>query len=195
MTRSLVIALALAGACCTAGGSSAQQADRIYGLQLPPRLGLFERKGEIHSYEAEAPGFGYSVAYRKRHWTMTVYVYDRGLRSIGNGAADTVVVQEFEASKHEIIRTGERGTYRSLKWIRDFYAPIDGGDPRFICSQFELTFPKADHLSDSFLCLTGWKDKFVKFRLSGSHNATSAMEANVTAGRWMQILMGVAPSP
>jgi hypothetical protein len=195
MKLTLVIALALFGACCTAGDSSAQQVERIYELQLPANLGAFSRGGVIRNYEERSPGLGYSAAYHKPCWTMTVYFYDKGMRTIGNGATDASVLQEYEEAKQNIVDAGKNGAYSAVEWKREFYAPDSGAGSRFICSHFELKFSQDRSLSDSFVCITGWKNKFVKLRISGSHDANSVTEANMAAEGWMRILMGEAPAP
>jgi hypothetical protein len=190
MKRIVVIAVVLVAACCSDGHSYAQQVERIYDLQLPPHLGAFKRGGDIRNYEASSPGLGYSAAYHKPGWTMTVYFYDKGLKAIGNGITDASVTNEQASSKQDIVDAGKKGSYHDVEWIRDFHAPDAGEDSQFICSHFELKFEQGAPLQDSFACLTGWKNRFVKLRLSGLHDAKSITEARMAAEGWMQILTG-----
>ena len=61
------------------------------------------------------------------------------------------------------------------------------GRARFLCSDFAYVHEKVGNV-DSFLCLTGWHDRFVKFRLTGRRHTGSDRDAARFVETWFPIL-------
>jgi hypothetical protein len=63
------------------------------------------------------------------------------------------------------------------------------GKPRFICLSF--SYQRGDRVDvavDSFLCLTSWRDKFVKLRMTGSKGTIARSDVTAFATAWIELL-------
>jgi hypothetical protein len=136
----------------------------MLGVGFPDQVGDFTR-GAGRDYEKTHPGFGYSFAYRREPWTATVYVYDHRLPSIPDDLNSEVIRREFAMATREILEGARHGVWRKAELVRNFTLP-EGGAPRFTCANFTI-LTLAGLETDSTLCITSAKGKFVKFRVTG----------------------------
>jgi hypothetical protein len=179
--------LALVGALTALGAISASQAAATFlGLTFPDRV-AGAQIGPTTNFEEKAPGWGYGVRYRQEGWTIDVYIYDHALSAVSDDLQSDVLKSEVKEAQSEIMELQRRGSYAKVELLRDYVMRDPRGRPRFLCSDFVYTHEKLGNV-DSYLCLTGWHDKFVKFRLTGRHHAGSDRDAKGFVEAWFPIL-------
>jgi hypothetical protein len=181
--RAACIGLFSAGLIAAPGAAPAPKDPiTIQGLTFPDRIGGAER-GETHDFEKTNPGLGHSVQYRMPGWSITVYVYDKGRTSIPDDPQSDVIKGEFAEARREVFDVRSQ-----VEWKRDFSIQGESRKARFACGAFSFTNKASDQLS-GFLCLTGWKNKFVKFRL------TTPRGSEAEAARFVRAWTGVLWPP
>jgi hypothetical protein len=98
-----------------------------------------------------------------------------------------VVKAQLRQAQGDILELQRRGVYAKVDLTRS-YAMRDGrGRSRLRCSDFVYVHDKVGTV-DSFLCLTVWKGKFVKFRLTSARHGGSEAEAKRFLDAWFGIL-------
>jgi len=184
--RFIRIALIVAAALSPAlpGVAHADEKVVLLGLNFPPQVASAQR-GETHNFEKEYPGLGYSVEYRQPDWRIDVYIYDLQKKSIPDGIDSDPVKQELARSKDEIYGVARSGRYTRVDFKSDYTIPDARQKPRLLCSVFAFGRQDASDL-DSFLCVTGWKNRFVKFRLTTIQHAGSEPEARSFLSAWIK---------
>lgn len=130
---------------------------------FPAEIAGFAR-GPRTDYEARTPGLGYSVVYTNGRWKADVFVYDLGVAAIPDGPSSAAVGGQVEQAGREIGMMVERGGYRGSE---DRGAVRLGGSAgkALACRAFGIDHPALGQ-TESLLCVTGLRGKFVKFRLS-----------------------------
>jgi hypothetical protein len=166
--------------------TASRAAVTFFGLTFPDRV-ADAQLGSTNDFEISAPGWGYGVRYLQDDWAIDIYIYDRGRRSIPDDLASDVLKSELKDAQGEILELQRRGGYTKVELLRDYAMSDRRGRSRLLCSDFAYVHEKAGKV-DSFLCLTGWHDKFVKFRLTGARHAGSDDEAKRFLAAWMEIL-------
>ena len=79
----------------------AQEPVRIYGLTIPDRVGGLAH-GQPIDFETKSSGLGYSLRFSSRPgWTVDVYIYDFGLKSIPLDVESGIVREHLERAKGE----------------------------------------------------------------------------------------------
>ncbi|WP_036302755.1 hypothetical protein [Methylobacterium sp. 77] len=156
---------------------------RAPDFAFPENLSGFAR-GPRTDYESRAPGYGYSVVYTNGRWKADVYVYDGGVASIPEGATSPAVATQAEHAVREIGAMVERGHYRSSQ-DRGVVRLNGATGRKFACRAFAI-----DHTAlgstESLMCITGLRGKFVKFRLSSPVAAQAPQaEAEQFITRWL----------
>lgn len=162
----------------------------FFGLRFPDVIAGFPR-GRVADYETDDPGLGYGVKYSARGWAIDVYIYDAGLKGIPDSLADDTVVRHFLQVRADVFaredladtKVDEKATFRIL----------GGRKVRFTCSAYLIVGKGAS--IDSFLCLTTWNGKFVKYRLSTLHARNSVTTARRFVGGWIPVLWPVRRAP
>ena len=129
---------------------------------FPAEIAGFAR-GPRTDYEARAPGLGYSVVYTNGRWKADVFVYDLGVGAIPDGPSSPAVAGQVEQAGREIGMMVERGAYRGS----EDRGPVrlGGSGEALACRAFGIDHPALGR-TESLLCVTGLRGKFVKFRLS-----------------------------
>jgi hypothetical protein len=74
----------------------------VSGLVFPFEIGWLHFCRSENN-ELDAPGLGHSLGYKAPGIVCSLYVYDRGLPSIPDDVADTIVQEEFESAAHDIV--------------------------------------------------------------------------------------------
>jgi hypothetical protein len=135
----------------------------FHGLTFPAAIAGAERFS-VRDYEKDNPGFGHSVGYRQPGMVTTVYVYDLKKPEIPDNPAAPAIKAEFESARAEILWAQRQGVYSRVEPIDEFSIADAHGSARLVCAGVALAY--ADHPGErvSYLCLGGWKSKFVKFR-------------------------------
>lgn len=112
--RIVFVAAIVAIAC-----ASPARAESYLGLTFPEQIGG-AKLGEIHNYEKEQPGYGYSGAYDRPGWAIDVYIYDLGMSDISDDPLSEVVLRELVQAKGEILEVGRQGYYTDIKVKDEF---------------------------------------------------------------------------
>lgn len=164
--------------------SAPRDAPVLFGLRFPDSVAGFPR-GNVVDFEKDRPGLGYAVKYGANGWAIDVYIYDAGLKNIPDSPTAELVVRQFLGARSEIFKrqqvsngqVEEKGTFRIS--TRDKKV-------RFICGTYLIA--NDGRQIDSFLCLTTWRGKFVKYRLSTRHQADSTAVAKRFVAGWIELL-------
>ena len=176
---------AILGFVLAAAASVAQAAETHFGLTFPDRVGDAQR-GSTRDFETKDPGLGYGVKYDKPGWAIDTFIYDLGRGSIPSDVASDVLKAQIKQAEGDIFEQQKRGVYAKVKVTRSYVIKDAGGRSRFLCEAFSYVRENVD--VDSFLCLTGWNNKFVKFRLTTAHGSRGAAEAQRFMEAWFKVL-------
>src|SRR5262245_10231932 len=136
----------------------------LHGLTFPPAIADAQRFS-VREHEKENPGLGYSVGYRQPDAVATVYVYDLKQHDIPDDASSPAIRAQFAMASSDVFRIQQQGAYLDVKSKGEFSMADARGRTRLLCETFELR--RADGKLESYLCLGGWRNKFVKFRMTG----------------------------
>jgi hypothetical protein len=182
------LVLTTAALLTTSGVAGAQESLAIHGLKFPARIQAAER-GSTHNFEKDNPGLGHSVHYRAPDWAITVYIYDLGRDKIPDDPRSEIVKAQLDAAKREVddVRT-------AVEWRREFTIDGESRKPRFICASCAFKDEKSQPL-DSFICLTAWKNKFIKYRLTTRPRQGTEAEAIRFMRAWVRVLWPPPPRP
>jgi hypothetical protein len=182
-----VVTAALVTVTAVAYAQTAVQTDTVFGLRLPTQIGGAERAGVV-DYETARPGLGYGVRYRLSGWSTDIYFYDLKVAGIGDDPTSAVVKDAVAQAKNEVIKLGQRGDYKNVALKSDYTILDSAGHTRFVCAMFTYYHVRLKSDVDSYLCLTSWKGKFIKFRMSTSHNDASAAVSRRFIEAWDGVL-------
>jgi hypothetical protein len=158
----------------------------FFGLTFPDRVAGAEIEASTDN-EKTTPGLGYRVTYRQPDWTIDVYIYDLGRRSIPEDVRSDVLKSQLRQAHRDILEVQRSGVYSRVKLTRSHVMRDGGGRARLDCLDFIYVHETAGPV-DSFLCLAGWHNKFVKFRLTSPRHAGSETEAKRFLDAWIGIL-------
>ncbi len=133
------------------------------GLVFPDRLAGME-KWRVTDFEKEQPGLGVSIGYTGPGITLTLYVYNLGLKSIPSDPKDKILTDQFAAGVQDIYRAGEAGAYTNLTRLYEKEISLTPAEnsPKALLAEFSLL--KRAKEGRSILILMGYKDHFVKIR-------------------------------
>jgi hypothetical protein len=166
--------------------AAAWAAVTYFGLTFPDRVGG-AKIGPTVDYEKTNAGLGYSVEYLQPGWKINIYIYDMGRASIPDDLKSEVLQSQLKQAQGDILELQRRGTYAKVELLRDTVMSDRRGRARLLCSDFGYVHETMGNV-DSFLCLTGWNNKFVKFRLTRAHHDGSPGEAKQFLEAWLGIL-------
>jgi len=178
----IVLGVWLAAFAVAVGHDRAQAQATLHGLTFPQRIAGTEIAG-THSFEDKNPGLGYSVEYRLAGWKIDVYIYDLRQTSIPDDAMSDAVKGQLRQATQDIFKAGYGNVAPRLK-----YAILDDGTKvRFLCQSFGYTHKSLGKV-DSYLCVTAFNRKFVKFRMTTGVRAGSESVANRFVQAWTKVL-------
>jgi hypothetical protein len=159
----------------------------FFGLSFPEQIQGAPR-GETRDFETTKPGLGYSTVYPHDDWTANVYVYDLGRGAISESLSSPEITEQFNQATGDIVVVG---LYRDIVVGPRFIIRDRSGAHRFICGTFTFTHPEAGP-ARSALCLTSWRNKLVKIRLTASDPSDVRSLMQAFAGAWMRILWPIS---
>jgi hypothetical protein len=188
--------IALAGTLLTtallaAGGAAGQTSpdDRVslHGLSFPAEVGGAQRIS-VRDYEKTHPGLGYSVGYRLGTMVGTVYVYDLGQTAIPESPRAPMIAAQLREAVEDINEVQRRGGYTKVLPIEEFAVEDGRQRPRLVCESFVVTRADQAEDRDTFVCLGGANNKFVKFRITRPREPGSKLEARKFLNAWIALL-------
>jgi hypothetical protein len=184
--RTALIALVLAAAATTPVWGIASVT--VFGFKAPEEIGGFALNDSTN-FEKSRPGEGYGLDYSQPGWKLDVFIYDLKRSAIPEDAKSAIVRAEFERSRGDTFLAQPRGLYAQVYLRRNF--TIDDGSKRtrFQCAAFHMTRDGAKP-QDGFLCVTSWRNKFLKFRLTTLGDKDSETIARKHVAAWIPVLWG-----
>ena len=157
----------------------------FHGLTFPAAIAGAERFS-VRDYEKDNPGLGYSVGYRAPDVVSTVYIYDLKTSGIPEDPSAPSIKAQFAQAKGDMLRAVRQGTYAKID-LKDQFSIEDARKrPRLVCVAATLVPTGQPTELASYLCVGGWKDKFIKFRTTGEQLPESAFRRFVQA--WVDLL-------
>lgn len=199
MKSTWLVATSLALELMVAGAAQAQAQNRtsepqstvarqdifLLGLRFPEYV-AGRRRGRLVDYESGRAGLGYSLGYDQGEERVTVYVYDLGASIIPTELASNTVRQQFARAQADITGNVGPGKFTRVTPVGTYSIADDDGNARYLCASYEIE--QNDQKSDSYLCLTSWNDRFVKYRITRPHAAGSVNEAGRFVQQWTETL-------
>jgi len=183
-----VVAVLVPAAAAFAQENSQEKLKVVYGLSIPDRVGSLVY-GRTVDFESTSPGLGYALRFSGQPgWMVDVYLYDLGLKTIPADAESDVIRNQLARARGDVFELGKRGTYANVTDKGDFPVPATG-KPRFVCSSFSyLRGERVDVDVESYLCLSSWKNKFVKVRMTAPKGTVSRSDAAGFVQAWIELL-------
>jgi hypothetical protein len=168
--------------------SAQEKLKSVYGLSIPDRVGSLVYARTV-DFESKTPGLGYALRFGGQPgWLVDVYLYDLGLKTIPADAESEVIRSQLAQARGDVFELGKRGTYADVADKGDFTVPASG-KPRFICSSFGYRRgERVDIEVESYLCLSSWKDKFVKVRMTAPKGTLTRADAASFVQAWIELL-------
>jgi len=158
----------------------------FFGLTFPERV-ADAQIGSSRDFETENPGLGYVVKYDKPGWSIDVFVYDLRRPSIADDVGSEVIKAQVKQAEGDVFEQEKRGTYKQVKVTGSYVINDSSGRGRFLCEDFSYS-REPEGAVDSFLCITGWHNKFVKFRLTTRSSPRSSAESRRFVEAWLKNL-------
>lgn len=172
----------------TAGAATAaSEPVRFYELTFPDEV-AGARRGSTVDYEKTTRGLGYSVRYVKPGWLIDVYIYDMRMTSIPDDPGSKLITTQLAQAKADIFELERRGNYANVAVKGDYSIGDASGQVRFLCSAFNYLHKGMAATVDSYLCLTAWKNKFFKIRMTRPQHAMSGADAEQFVKGWISVL-------
>jgi len=169
------------------GAVVAQEPLKMFDLTIPYLVGGLPH-GQLRDHEKTSPGLGYSVPFQRQGWLIDVYLYDLGMSSIPDNPNSDVMKRQLEQAKDDVFEFERRGYYTNVV-VKSDYTVNDGtGRTRFVCSAFTYVHKQIGGIVDSYLCVTGWKNKFFKIRATVRQNDKSHADATQFVDAWIGLL-------
>ena len=163
-------------------GFAQQAPPALTGADMPLTLGQAKR-GEIKDFEASNPGLGQAIAYQAPGWRNTLFVYDLKRKDLPEKADAALIAPQLQQAAGDILTLKKRGDYADVHEGLAFTVPT-GANPRFHCKSYVLKsatplggVKSASSEFDSYLCVTTWRKKFVKARMTTERRASAPREA------------------
>jgi hypothetical protein len=157
---SLIIAALLLFA---SGASAAPYQHPATGLVFPDRLASMQ-KDKVTDYEKDNPGLGVGIGYNSPGITLTIYVYNYGIKSLPGSPDDPAIRQHFAQVVGDVMTMGLRGRYIDLVKSQETEVVLGSSPtgPKALSASFSYVQNNVERLSK--LYLTSYKNHFVKVR-------------------------------
>jgi len=150
--------------------------DKSIDVTFPEAIGklqLVTKKGKdspVTNYDD--PRLGHSLLYESKDQTITLYIFDAGIKNIKDGVNDDSVKLYFESAKQDINLAAQRGYYKNVasKKLAPSFSKLCPniflGSKMTYKIQLEKGF---DHV-ESYIFCRGIKGHIFKIRATGSVN-------------------------
>lgn len=155
----------------------------LSGLTFPPRIAGTQR-GLHTNFEKEKQGYGHGVAYSAPDWTINIFIYDLGEEAITRDVASAELSGQLDAAAADIEMAQARGAYRNVSALDRFEVAGLDRVPRFRCARYAMRVPDKGDV-DSYVCLTSWEGKYVKFRATTDQLGESEGVLRQYLGAWI----------
>jgi hypothetical protein len=148
----------------------AAKADASLDLKFP------DVEGYALSEKRPLPGDGYSVAYQsKERFTITVYVYNRGLKSIPDDLKSKEVGNEMTGARDAIKEAVRQGYYQEVTDGETGETTLGKDGPKVLFAK--LSIKAQGRTSHSEIYVMPFRNHFIKLRISyPAENAKTAAE-------------------
>jgi invasion protein IalB len=156
----------------------------FYGVRFPETVAGFTRAQTI-DYESNSPGLGYAVKYSSRGWSIDVIIYDFGFKDIPDLLSSDRVTGHFTKVQGDILRVWKAAGAK-VEEKQPFDITAADHTVRFICRAYVVQ--KIGQREDSYLCLTTYKGKFVKYRVTAPEWEGNAEKARHFMATWIDLL-------
>lgn len=178
--------LAIAVLLLSAIATFAQQPLTLHGLTIPDRVAGLPHEAPF-DYEKTNPGLGYSVQFIRPGWRIDVYIYDARQASIPDDPQSAMVRGQLEEARRNVLELQQRGAYSGVQ-VKNDYVVERNGTARFVCSALAYHHNRANADVDSYACVSAWKNKFIKIRMTAERDATTAAESRRFVEAWIDLL-------
>jgi hypothetical protein len=128
-------------------------------LVLPKRIGPMVFSGAPHQYAD--PALGVSYQYGSEGISLTVYVYDAGIRDLADGADTIPVCREFETAKQGVMQAYQKIELKGEQLVR-----LNPPDDLPLAREAVYEYEREQRPTISFIWITTAAKFFVKLRLS-----------------------------
>ena len=155
-------------------------------FELPDRIGPMRLEGTPHKYED--PRLGSSYQYSGGGLSLTLYVYDLGIKDIPDGGDTPIACQGFEAAKNDVQHAG----YENVRLKSQQLARMDPLAVTPLAREAVYEYTRAGQATVSYIWLTGAAKQIVKARFSMNENLRDEMPE---ARRTILDALGVAVKP
>jgi hypothetical protein len=129
-------------------------------LQLPRRIGPLVADAEPHRFEDPSLGVGYQ--YRAAGLMLSLYVYDLGVRDIGDGPETAEACLQFEQAKGDVMQAG----YADARIVAERLVKLLPGEDSPQVREAIFEFAVHGRSTSSYLWVTGVAGRFLKLRFS-----------------------------
>jgi hypothetical protein len=174
------MALAPSHAAAQRAAPSAQPAAGAFNF--PPEFAK-ATIADVKDFEPANPGLGQAANYTLANWRITLYAYNLKRTDLAETANPVQIKPQLEQASGDIFAAQKQGTYQKVVQGQPFTVPAGQG-ARFHCNAFTLTSSggvgpvrSASSEFDSYVCVTTWKKRFIKARLTAPRGATAAGDA------------------
>ncbi len=181
-----VVAVGLFLAAVHVGEIAAKEPPTLMGLTFPAQV-ADAKIGGTHNFEKKKPGLGHGVEYLRPGWKINVYIYDLRKPSIPDDPESGVVKTQLKQAMNDIFEAGRRGTYDNVELKREYAIADSERRTKLLCSAFLYVHKTAGDV-DSFLCVTSWQGKFIKFRMTTRRSDAAQDAAKKFLDAWIGIL-------
>jgi hypothetical protein len=129
-------------------------------LRLPQAIGPLRYSGENRFRDRR---LGRSFNYNTAGISLSIYVYDYGLRALPDGADSIPLCEQFESAKREIERGGN---YENVTLVSEYSRRLATGEDSQVAREAVYEFERRGVRAVSALWLTAVDGYFIKLRLS-----------------------------
>jgi hypothetical protein len=127
---------------------------------MPRRLGPLFHDGKPHAFPEPALGVAYQ--YSADGLSLTIYVYDAGIKDIADGANTVATCEQFEEAKQGVIQARYPKTVLTTEQLVRLAPPDEQPQAREAVFEFEIEKRPAY----SYVWVTGVAKHFIKLRFS-----------------------------
>jgi hypothetical protein len=120
----------------------------------------------ILDFETEMPGRGYGYTYVASGIKATVYTYNLHYVDIPDGTDSSMVSKEFEKTINDVYTAEWLGVCQSVKTLSRSEIVLGSPSSELSVLRAHLAFELDDTGFNSFVFLTGYRNRFLKIRVT-----------------------------